>query len=322
MKALVQDRYGSVDVLRLADVDPPAPGRGEVLVRVHAAGVDRGVWHLVRGRPYLVRPVFGVRRPRQPVPGMDVAGTVEAVGAEVDGFAPGDEVVGVGRGTFAELAVAPAAKLVHRPAELDPVDAAALPISGLTALQAVRDHGRVQPGQRVLVTGASGGVGSFAVQLAAAAGGEVTGVCRTEKIGFVRDLGAAHVVDHTATDPLDVTARYDVIVDIAGNASLRRLRRAMTTDGRLVVVGSEQGGPVLGGVDRSGRAVLWSPFVSQKLIAFVSTEMAPDVADLVARAAAGELTVPVDRTYPLAAGADALRDLEAGRVRGKLVVTV
>lgn len=322
MKALVQNRYGSADVLRLADVEPPTPTRGQVRLRVHAAGVDRGVWHLMTGTPYLIRPMFGLRRPRQPVPGMDVAGTVDAVGPDVSGFSPGDEVVGVGTGTFAELAVAPAAKLAHRPEELDPVQAAALPISGLTALQAIRDHARVQPGDRVLVTGASGGVGSFTVQLAAAVGAQVTGVCRTDKIDFVRSLGATHVIDHTSADPLEVTAAYDVIVDIAGNATLRRLRRAMTGAGRLVIVGGDHGGPVLGGVDRSGRAKVVSPFVSQELIAFVSSERASEIAALVAKVLAGDLRVPVDRTYPLAAAADALRDLEAGRVRGKLVVTV
>lgn len=322
MKAIVQDRYGPPDVLRLTEVDPPTPGDDEVLVRVRAAGVDRGVWHLMVGTPYAARAAFGLRRPRQPVPGMDVAGTVEQVGAKVSGFAPGDEVVGVGRGTFAELAVAKARKLVHRPPSVDAVAAAATPISGLTALQAVRDHGRVGAGQRVLVTGASGGVGSFVVQLAAAAGAEVTGVCRASKADAVRELGAAHVIDHTTADPLDGTTSYDVIIDVAGNATLRRLRRALTPRGRLVGVGGEHGGPLLGGVQRNLWAALWSPLVGQTLTSFVSRERADDIATLMDRIAAGEITPVVHRTYPLAAAPDALRDLEAGRTCGKLVVTV
>jgi NADPH:quinone reductase-like Zn-dependent oxidoreductase len=322
VRAVVQERYGSPDVLRLAEVDPPVPKDDEVLVRVRAAGVDRGVWHLVGGTPYATRLAFGLRRPRQPTPGMDLAGTVEQVGDDVTGFAPGDEVLGVGRGTFAELAVAKARKLVHRPPTLAPVPAAATAISGLTALQAVRDHGHVEAGQRVLVLGASGGVGSFLVQLAAARGAEVTGVCRGSKADVVRHLGAAHVIDHTSADPLDGSVRYDVTIDVAGNATLRRHRRALTPRGRLVIVGGEHGGPLLGGVERNLRAVLWSPFVGQSMTAFVSREGAEDLQELVDLIVAGHVTPAVDRTYPLSAAPDALRDLEAGRVCGKLVVTV
>lgn len=322
MKAVTQDRYGPPEVLRLDDLPPPTPRPDEVLVRVRAAGVDRGVWHVVGGTPYVARLAFGLRRPRQPVPGFDVAGTVEAVGRDTDAFRVGDEVLGIGRGTYAELAVAKASKLVARPASLEPVPAAATAISGLTALQALHQHGQVAAGQRVLVIGASGGVGSFTVQLAAAVGAEVTGVCSGRKAAFVRQLGASATIDHASADPLDGSRTYDLIVDIAGNATLRRLHRALAPHGRAVLVGTETGGAVLNGVQRNLWAAARSPFAGPTFRGFVSRERAADLRDLVARITAGEATPAVDRTYPLAAAADALRDLAAGRVRGKLVVTV
>lgn len=322
MKAIVQDRYGAPDVLHLADVEVPSPGRDEVLLRVQAAGVDRGVAHLVRGTPLPVRLAFGGRRPRQPIPGLDVAGTVEAVGTEVTGFAAGDEVLGIGVGTFAELAVAKASKLVHRPSTLDPVPAAATAISGLTALQALHQHGHLAAGEHVLITGASGGVGSFAVQLAVAAGATVTGVCRAAKGDFVADLGASDVLDHATTDPFDGTRRFDLVVDIAGSTPLRRIRRGLTPHGRAVLVGGEPGGAMLNGVQRNLWAAATSPFVGQTLGGFISRERHDHLVELVDRITAREATPAVDRTYPLPAAADALRDLEAGRVRGKLVVTI
>jgi NADPH:quinone reductase-like Zn-dependent oxidoreductase len=322
VKAVTHDRYGSPDVLQLEDIPQPVPGPDEVLVRVRAAGVDRGVWHLVTGTPYAARLAFGLRRPRQPVPGFDLAGTVEALGDEVRGLAVGDEVLGIGRGTFAELAIAKASKLVPRPTALDPVPAAATAISGLTAMQALHQHGEVRAGQRVLVIGASGGVGSFVVQLAVAAGAEVTGVCSAAKATFVRELGASTTLDHAATDPLDGSRTYDLIVDIAGNATLRQLRRALTPRGRAVLVGTETGRPLLNGVQRNLWAALWSPWIGPKLSGFVSRERGGDLRELVDRVVAGEATPAVDRTYPLAAAGDALRDLESGRARGKLVVTV
>lgn len=321
MKAIVQDRYGPPEVLRVGEVDQPVPGPGQVLVRVHAAGVDRGVWHLVTGLPLLVRLLgFGLRRPRQPVPGLDLAGTVEAVGAGVTGFAPGDEVFGIGTGTYAELALAPAGKLAPKPAGLGFAAAAAVPVSATTALQAVRDHARVGPGQRVLVLGASGGVGSFAVQLAKLAGAEVTGVCSAAKADLVRSLGADAVLDHAVDD---VTAgRYDAILDAGGVLPLRRLRRALTPTGTLVLIGGENGGRLTGGFQRQLRAVAWSPLTKRKMRVFVASENAADLVELTGPLAAGTLRAAVDRTYPLVAAPDAVRRLADGQVRGKLVVTV
>lgn len=322
MKAIVRDTYGSADVLRLAEVAAPEPGAGEVLLRVRAAGVDRGVWHMMVGRPYVARPMFGVRRPRIRVPGMDVAGVVEAVGTGVDGLVPGDEVFGIGTGTFAELAVAPAAKLVQKPEGTSFEQAAAVAISGLTALQAVRDVGEVQRGQSVLVIGAAGGVGTYAVQVAKDAGAEVTGVCSTAKTDLVRAIGADHVVDYTRDDIIERGERYDVVIDIAGNRTLRALRRVLTPKGTLVIVGGEDGGPWFGGLQRNLWAALWSPFIGQRLRAFVSKELGADIAVLAGMLASGTLTPVVERTYPLAEAADAIRALEDGQVRGKVVVAV
>lgn len=321
MKAIVQDTYGSTDVLRLDDIDVPEPGAGEVLVRVRAAGVDRGVWHLMTGEPYLARLAFGLRRPRNRVPGMDVAGVVEKVGVDVTGFAVGDEVFGIGKGTYAEFAVAPAKKLALTPEGLSLEHAAAVPISGLTALQAVRDVGNVQPGQSVLVIGASGGVGTSAVQIATAAGAEVTGVCSTAKVDLVRAIGAAHVVDYTRDDIVELGTRYDVVIDIAGSRTLRQLRKVLAPKGTLVIVGGE-GGRWLGGTERNLRAALWSPFIGQRMRAFISRERGEDIERLAEMIAAGAVTPIVERTFPLADTADAIRLLEDGNARGKVVVTV
>ena len=322
MKAIVQDAYGSADQLRLDDIDAPVPKADEVLVRVRAAGVDRGVWHLMLGRPLIARLAIGLRRPRNRVPGLDLAGVVEGVGATVTTFAVGDEVLGIGTGTYAELAVAPAKKLVHKPADLPFEAAAAVAISGLTALQAVRDIAQVQPGHSVLVLGASGGVGSYAVQIAVAAGAEVTGVASTAKLDFVRSLGAAHVIDHTRDDLTELGTRYDVVIDIAGSRTLRQLRRLLEPRGTLVIVGGEPGGRWLNGIERNLWAALWSPFIRQRLRAFISRERGEDIEALVALIAEGKVTPSVDRTLPLAETADALRHLEAGQVRGKLVITI
>ena len=275
MKAIVQDTYGSTDVLRLRDIDQPEIAADEVLVRVHAAGVDRGVWHLMTGMPYPIRLAgYGLRAPKTPVPGSDLAGVVEAAGSGVTRFRPGDEVFGIGKGTFAEYARAREDQLAPKPANLTFEQAAAVAISGVTALQAVRDHGRVRPGQEVLVIGASGGVGTFAVQLAKICGAEVTAVCSTTKMDLVRSLGADHVVDYTRDNFAAGEQRYDVILDIGGNATLSRLRRALTPRGTLVIVGGETGGRWLGGYDRQLRALLLSPFVGQPLGTFVSSRAA------------------------------------------------
>jgi NADPH:quinone reductase-like Zn-dependent oxidoreductase len=322
MQAIVQDTYGSADVLRLDDIDAPEPGAGEVLLRVRAAGVDRGTWHLMVGEPYVARLALGLRRPRNRVLGRDVAGVVEKVGSGVTGFSVGDEVFGVGKATFAELAVVPVGKLVHKPEGLALEHAAAVPISGLTALHAVRDVGKVQPGQSVLVIGAAGGVGTYAVQIAKAAGAQVTGVCSTAKLDLVRSIGADHVVDYTRDDIVDLGERYDVVIDIAGNRALRRLRRVLAEKGTLVIVGGEGGGRWIGGIQRNLWASLWSPFIGQRMRAFISREGREDMEVLAAMITAGTVTPVVERTFPLADAAEAIRHLEAGHVRGKVVVTV
>jgi|tagenome__1003787_1003787.scaffolds.fasta_scaffold20936691_3 NADPH:quinone reductase-like Zn-dependent oxidoreductase len=325
MKSIVQDRYGAApeDVLRLAEIDRPTIRPDEVLVRVQAASVDRGTWHVMSGLPYPIRLAgFGLRRPKGPNPGRSLAGTVEAVGAEVTDVGPGDEVYGICSGSFAEYARVRTDKLALKPANLSFPEAAAVPISGLTALQAVRDHGQLRAGQKVLVVGASGGVGSFAVQIAKAAGAEVTGVCRTAKVDAVRGIGADHVVDYTRADFADGRHRYDVILDIGGNRRLSHLRRALTPRGRLVIVGGETDGRWLGGVDRQLRAVVLSLFVGQKLGTFVASENAPDLTALRELIESGEVTPVIDRTYPLSEAAAAIRHLLDGRTRGKLVITM
>lgn len=322
MRAVVRDRYGvPTDVLRLEEVPLPEIGAEEVLVRVRAAGVDRGVWHIVTGLPYPLRLAgFGVRAPKQPVVGGDLAGVVAAVGSSVTRFRVGQEVYGTGHGTFAEHARAAENRLSLKPATLTFEQAAAVPVSGLTALQAVRDHGRVEPGQQVLVVGASGGVGSFAVQIAAAFGATVTGVAGPTKLDLVRQLGAAHVLDHTR-DALP-ERRYDVVLDIGGNTAVSRLRAAMTRTGTLVIVGGENGGRVLGGLQRQLAATVLSPFVRQRLGTFVCKENAADLAILTGLLDAGQLTPAVDQVLPLASAAQALQLLLDGAVRGKLVLSV
>jgi NADPH:quinone reductase-like Zn-dependent oxidoreductase len=323
MKAIVQDTYGSADVLEFRDIGTPEIAADEVLVRVHAAGVDRGVWHLMTGLPYPVRLAgYGLRAPKTPVPGTNMAGVVEAAGHEVTRFQPGDEVFGFGNGTFAEYARAPENKLAPKPANLTFEQAAAVAVSGLTALQGLRDHGRVQPGQTVLITGASGGVGTFAVQLASVFGAQVTGVCSTTKADLVRSIGADHVIDYTREDFADGKQRYDVILDIGGNPSLSRLRRALTPKGTLVIAGGETPGRWLGGTDRQLRALLLSRFVHQKLTTFICRENHEDLLVLKELIEAGKVTPVIDRSYPLSEAANAIRYLEQGHARGKVVITV
>lgn len=324
MKSIVQDRYGPApeDVLRLAEIDKPAVQSDEVLVRVHAASVDRGTWHVMAGLPYPIRMAgFGLRRPKSN-PGRSLAGTVEAVGADVTGFKPGDEVFGICGGSFAEYVSVRPDKLVPKPANLSFGEAAAVPISGLTALQAVRDQGRVQAGQKVLIVGASGGVGTFAVQIAKAYGADVTGVCSTAKVDAVRAVGADHVIDYTQEDFADGRRRYEVILDIGGNTRLSHLRRALTPQGRLVIVGGETDGRWLGGIDRQLRAHLLSPFVGQKLGTFVSSENAEDLRTLCEFIESGKVAPAIDRTYPLSEVAAAIRYMLDGQARGKLVINV
>jgi len=324
MQAIVQDEYGeAADVLRLADIDRPEVGDDEVLLRVHAAGVDRGVWHFMTGLPYPFRLTgYGVRAPNTPVRGREVAGRVEAVGSAVNGLHVGDEMFGIAEGSFAEYARATPRKLAPTPANLTPQQAAAVGVSGLTALQAVRDGGRVQPGQRVLVIGASGGVGTFVVQIAKAFGANVTGVCSTTKVDLVTSIGADHVIDYTRGDISDGGQRYDVILDTGGNRSLTRLRRALTPRGTLVIVGGETGGRWIGGFDRGFRALMLSPFVSQKLGALMASENAADLAVLTEFIESGKVTPVIDRSFALSETAAAIRYMQGGHARGKVVIAV
>jgi NADPH:quinone reductase-like Zn-dependent oxidoreductase len=323
MKAIVRDAYGSADVLELRDIDKPVVGDDEVLLRVRAAGVDQGVWHVMAGLPYPIRLAgFGLRAPKNPVLGADVAGVVQAVGKEVSGFRPGDEVFGIAKGSYAEYARASEDRLAPKPANLTFEQAAVVAISGLTALQGVRDHGKVRPGQKVLIIGASGGVGTYAVQVAKAFGAQVTGVCSTTKVDLVRSLGADHVIDYTREDFADGQQRYDAILDVGGNASLSRLRRALTPKGTLVITGGETDGRWLGGTDRQLRALVLSPFVGQKLGTFVSRENREDMVVLKEFIEAGKVTPVVDRAYALGEAADAIRYMREGRARGKVVITM
>jgi NADPH:quinone reductase-like Zn-dependent oxidoreductase len=323
MKAIVQDRYGSADVLELRDIDPPNAGERDVVVRVHAAGCGPDVWHIMTGLPYLARLSLGLRRPKLRTRGWDVAGTVEAIGGAVVGLSPGDEVLGVADGSFAELARARADKLVAKPARLTFEQAAAVPVSGATALQALRDVAKLQPGQRVLVIGAAGGVGTFAVQIAKALGAHVTAVCSTSKLELARSIGADDTIDYTQEDFTDGTRRWDVIVDTAGRRRLSTVRRALAPRGALVIVGGDGGGRWTGGFFRGMlRAPMLSPFVGQKLRGLISKERQEDLRTLVELIDAGKVTPVVDRTYPLAAVPDAIRYLEQGHPRGKIVITV
>ncbi len=323
MQAIVQDVYGSADVLELRDIDRPVAGDGEVLVRVRAAGVDPGVWHLMTGLPYLTRVVgFGLRKPKVAVRGRDVAGLVEAVGPGVTRFAPGDEVVGVcERGSYAEYACAKQDQLVHKPARLTFEEAAAVPVSALTALHALRDAGRLEAGQTVLIVGAGGGVGTYAVQLAKAFGAEVTGVCSTAKVDLVTSLGADATIDYTVDDFPDGVRRFDLVLVTAGNRPVSVLRRALAERGTLVLIGGEGGGKWLGGVDRVLGAVLLSLFVRQRLRGMLSSEGQEDLEVLAEMIEAGTVTPVIDRTYPLSDAPDAIRRLEEGHARGKLVIT-
>jgi NADPH:quinone reductase-like Zn-dependent oxidoreductase len=323
MRAVVQDRYGSADVLRLARIArPEIKADHEVLVRAHAAGLDRGAWHLMTGKPYLLRLGLGIRGPKNPVRGREVAGTVIAVGPAVTRFAAGDEVFGIAEGSFAEYAVGRQDKLARKPVNATFEQAAVVGVSALTALQALRDAGRVKPGQKVLVIGASGGVGSYAVQLAKAFGAAVTGVCSTAKLDLLRALGADHVIDYTREDFADGGHRYDLILDIAGNPALSRLRRALTPTGTAVITGGEEGGSLTGGIDRQLRALVLSSFKHQRLTSFICKERASDLERLTELIEAGKVTPSIDKTYPLDQVPEAMRHLEAGKARGKVAVSI
>lgn len=320
MKAIVQHRYGGPESLEVAEIDPPAVGPGDVLVRVRAAAVDAGVRHLMTGTPWLIRPVMGWRRPRQAVPGIDAAGVVEAVGAEVTDLRPGDAVAGGVRGAYAELCVARRKHWVRIPDGVSFEQAAAVPTSGATALLAVRDAAGVTTGQRVLITGAGSGVGSYAVQLATAAGAVVTGVSRPQKVDLVRSLGADQVVGYEYL--AGTRNRYDAVVDIAGNTDLRGLRRLVTPKGVAVLVGGEGKGGLFGGFDRQLRALFVSPFVSARLKPLTVVTRAADVEHLLALVAQGRLRPVIDRTFGLGEVADALAATWTGAAAGKVLITM
>jgi NADPH:quinone reductase-like Zn-dependent oxidoreductase len=321
MRAIVQHRYGTSPekVLTLEQAATPAIAANEVLVQVRAAGVDRGTWHLMAGQPYLMRLLgFGLRGPKTPVPGLDLAGVVVAAGADVTGFEAGDEVFGIARGSFAEYAAARAGKLAHKPARLSFDQAAAVAVSGLAALQGLR-AGRIQAGQKVLVIGASGGVGSYAVQLAKVFGAEVTGVCSTGKTDLVRSIGADHVIDYRREDFADGRQHYDLILDIGGNSRLARLRRALTPTGTLVIAG---GDGKWTGIGRQLRALMLSPFVRQRLTMYISKHRQADL-DTLRQLTETDQVIPfIGRTYPLAEVPEAIRDLQDGRARGKTAITI
>jgi NADPH:quinone reductase-like Zn-dependent oxidoreductase len=321
MKAIVQDRYGSPDVLQLRDINKPEIGVDDVLVRVHAAGVHIGDWHLMTGEPYLMRIIgFGLRAPKARVRGMDVAGVVVAVGQNVTRFQAGDEIFGTCDGSFAEYASAREDMLAPKPANLTFEQAAAVPTSAFTALQALHTGG-VQGGQKVLIVGASGGVGMFAVQIAKSFGAEVTGVCSTAKVDTVLAIGADRVIDYTKEEFTRSGPRYDLILDMGGNRSLSQLRRALTPRGTLVLVGGE-GGDRWIGIGRSLQALVVSPFVSHSLRPLVSKPNKADLQFLKELIEDGRVTPVIDRTYPLSAVPDAIRYLHEGRARGKLVIKV
>jgi NADPH:quinone reductase-like Zn-dependent oxidoreductase len=323
MKAIVQDRYGSADVLEFSDIDVPKIKDDQVLVQVRAAGAGPDVWHVMAGLPYMARPALGLRRPKLRVRGWDLAGTIEAVGAAITGWHVGDEVMGVGEGTFAEFAVAFADKLVPKPSRLSFEEAAAVPVSGVTALRAVRVEGRVRPGQRVLIVGAAGGVGSLAVQIAKASGAHVTGVAGASKADLVRSIGADEVIDYAREDFTEGTRRWDLIVDTAGRRPLRKLRRALASKGTLIVVGGDGGGRWTGGFFRGIlRGPLLSLFVGQRLRGLATKVEQEDLRALAELIEEGKVTPVVGRSYPLIEAADAIRELARGHARGKIVVTV
>ncbi len=322
MKAVVQDTYGDASVLQIAERSIPTPKDDQVLIKVEAAGLDRGTWHLMHGIPYIIRPAFGFTRPRQPVPGRDVAGRVAAVGSAVTEFAVGDAVFGIAPGSFAEFAVTEADKLLYLPEGLPFVEAAALGISGLTALGAVVDKAQVKAGQRVLITGAAGGVGSYAVQIAAGTGAHVTGVCSGSKSEYVSGLGADHTVDYTR-DPITATnAPYDVIIEIAGMTPVKELRKVLTPTGTIVFVGGEGTNKLTSGFGRTMWAAAKSPFIKQNLTMMLASESATDLARLLELVVDGVVRVPIDSVYPLDEASAAMHRLESGAPCGKIGIAI
>jgi NADPH:quinone reductase-like Zn-dependent oxidoreductase len=322
MRAVRQLGYGDVGLWELGAEPVPTPGPGRVLVRVEAAGVDHGTLHVLTGKPYLLRLAFGLRVPKRVVPGLDLAGRVVAVGAGVDRIRVGDAVFGIGEGSYAEYATALESKLERRPDCWTATQAAAVPVSGLTAWQALHPAAGVTAGQRVLVIGASGGVGSFAVQIAVAAGARVTAVCSAAKAEFVRGLGAERVIDYRLEDVADLGVTYDIVLDIGGRSTLRRLRRLTVPGGVVVLIGGDDKNPVSGPIGRSLRGLAWTPVAGRRFVMLVAKEQYGDLTELAGLGTAGRLTPAVDRVYPLAEARAAITALAAGEVSGKLVLSV
>lgn len=323
VQAIVQDRFGSADVLQLRTIERPTIADDEVLIEVRAAGVDRGTEHLMTGLPYLIRIAgYGFTKPKNPVPGLDAAGIVVEVGSRVTRFTQGDAVFGIASGSLAQYAAAKEDKLALKPANLTFEQAGVAAVSGITALQALTDVGKLQQGQRVLVIGASGGVGTYAVQLAKALGAEVTGVASAAKMAMVRSLGADHVIDYTTADFVDGKTHYDVVIDIGGRNSVSRLREALSPLGSLVIVGGEDGNRITGGVGRQLRAMVLSPFVSQRLTAFVSTESHTFIERVAEYLATGQVVPVVGDRYELKDVPEAMRNLAAGNAAGKTAIIV
>jgi NADPH:quinone reductase-like Zn-dependent oxidoreductase len=322
MKAIVYTEYGPPDVLRLTEVAKPVPKDDEVLIRIHAASVNPLDWHFMRGTPYIFRVQAGLRKPKDTRIGVDVAGRVEAVGRSVTQLKPGDEVFGACRGAFAEYVCTSGRALVVKPDNVTFERAASTPVAALTALQALRDKGHIQPGQKVLIHGAAGGVGTFAVQIARSFGADVTGVCGTRNVDMVRSIGADRVIDYTQGDFTRSGQRYDLILDMIGNHSLSDYRRALTQEGSLVLVGGPAKGRWLGPLTGMLKAVVLSPFVSQKLLLFLTRSSKEDLTVVQKLLEAGKVTPVIDRSYPLSEVPDAIRYLEEGHARGKVVITV
>jgi NADPH:quinone reductase-like Zn-dependent oxidoreductase len=323
LKAITYQRYGAPEVLEFQEVDEPVVHDDDVLVRVRAASANPRDWHFMRGLPAFMRLQFGLRQPKNRGLGSDVAGQVEAVGRNVTRFRPGDEVYAdVVQGGFAEYTSVPEAFLAPKPANLTFEQAAAVPLAALTALQGLRDRGRVRPGQQVLVVGAAGGVGSFAVQLAKWLGAEVTGVCSTRNLDLVRSLGADHVIDHTREDFTRGDRKYDLVFQLAGTRSPSDCRRALTPRGMLLLSSGESDGRLIGPVDRIIKALLLAPFVRQRLVSFVAKRSSQDLQLMTELIEAGTVTPVIDRTYPLSDVPEAIRYLEEGHARGKVVITL
>jgi NADPH:quinone reductase-like Zn-dependent oxidoreductase len=323
MKAIVYHNYGPPDVLKCEDLEKPAAGDNEVLIRVRAASVNPMDWHFMRGAPYVVRAAAGLTKPKNTRLGVDLAGLVEAVGRNVTQFQPGDEVFGAGRGAFAEYVCAPEKALAAKPANLTFEQAAAVPVAGaFSALQGLRDKGRIQPGQKVLINGAAGGVGTFAVQIAKAFGTTVTGVCSTRNVGLVRLIGADHVIDYTREDFTRSGQRYDLILDCAANHSLSACRRVMSPRGIYVIVGGPGRGRWIGPLIYPLKALLLSPFVSQKLLMFLASPNKDDLVVLKELIEAAKVTPVIDRCYTLREVPEAIRYLEEGHARGKVIITL